>query len=142
MHLYIDTTYHILPIDCLLIALDAHMFSHNGYGPGTKAQGPRSCGPPYILVVPILSLSPPTTFELSLFGLYCRLLDFPIALVLASIQEMTIQKQLYNIIIDKIPNGWNSLILKRLSDFGVEFELKLLCEFFHDSFEFFKSKHK
>ncbi len=31
---------------CLLIALDAHMFSHNGSGPGIKAQGPRSCGPP------------------------------------------------------------------------------------------------
>ena len=30
----------MLPIDCLLIALDAHMFSHNGYGPGTN-QGPR-----------------------------------------------------------------------------------------------------
>ena len=24
-----------LPIDCLLIALDAHMFSHDGYGPGS-----------------------------------------------------------------------------------------------------------
>ena len=34
-----------LPVDCLLIALDAHMFSHNGYGPGTKAQGPRSWVP-------------------------------------------------------------------------------------------------
>ena len=30
---------YILSIDCLLIALDAHMFSHNGYGPGTKGQG-------------------------------------------------------------------------------------------------------
>ena len=30
----------ILLIDCLLIALDAHMFSHSGYGPGTRAQGP------------------------------------------------------------------------------------------------------
>ena len=29
----------MLPIDCLLIALDAHMFSHNGYVLGTKAQG-------------------------------------------------------------------------------------------------------
>ena len=38
-------TYHILPIDCLLIALDAHMFSHNGYGPGTRAQGPKAAGP-------------------------------------------------------------------------------------------------
>ena len=28
---------------CLLIALDFHMFRHNGYGPGTKvAQGPKS----------------------------------------------------------------------------------------------------
>jgi len=30
---------YILPTDCILIALDAHMFSHNGYGPGTKNQG-------------------------------------------------------------------------------------------------------
>ena len=30
---------------CLLIALAAHMFSHNEYGHGTKDQGPRSCGP-------------------------------------------------------------------------------------------------
>ena len=29
---------YCLPIDCLLIALDAHMLSHNGYGPETKAQ--------------------------------------------------------------------------------------------------------
>ena len=27
-----DITYYILPIDCLLIALDAHVFNHNGYG--------------------------------------------------------------------------------------------------------------
>ena len=33
---------YTLLIDCLLIALDAHMFSHNGNGPGTWAQGPRS----------------------------------------------------------------------------------------------------
>ena len=26
-----------LPIDCLSIALDAHMLSHNRYGPGTRA---------------------------------------------------------------------------------------------------------
>ena len=32
-------TYYILPIDCLSIALDAHMLSHNGYGPGP---GPRA----------------------------------------------------------------------------------------------------
>ena len=37
--------YYILPIDCLLIALDAHMFSHNGYEPGTKDQGPKAAGP-------------------------------------------------------------------------------------------------
>ena len=29
-------------IDCLLIALDAHMLSQDGYGPGTKAQGPKA----------------------------------------------------------------------------------------------------
>ena len=34
-----------LPVDCLLIALDAHMFRHNGYGPVTEDQGPRICGP-------------------------------------------------------------------------------------------------
>ena len=32
-------------IDCLLIALDAHTFSHNGYGPETKDQGPKGAGP-------------------------------------------------------------------------------------------------
>ena len=31
-------TYYILPIDCLSIALDAHMLSHNGYGPGTGSR--------------------------------------------------------------------------------------------------------
>ena len=31
----------LLPIDCLSIALDEHMFSHNGYGPGTAA-GPQA----------------------------------------------------------------------------------------------------
>ena len=34
-----------LLIDCLFIALDAHMFSHNGYGPGTRSQGPKAAGP-------------------------------------------------------------------------------------------------
>ena len=34
-------TSHISNVDCLLICLDAHMFSHNGYRPGTEAQGPR-----------------------------------------------------------------------------------------------------
>ena len=38
-------TCHILRIDCLLIALDAHMFSHNGYGPRTKDQGSKAAGP-------------------------------------------------------------------------------------------------
>ena len=36
-----------LLIDCLLIALDAHMFRHNGHGPGTKdtrARGRTSLG--------------------------------------------------------------------------------------------------
>ena len=37
-----------------------------------------------------------------------------------SIQELAIQKQLYNILIGKIPNGWNPLISRRLSDFGVD----------------------
>ena len=32
-------------VDCLLIAPDAHMFSHNGYGPGTKDQGTKAAGP-------------------------------------------------------------------------------------------------
>ena len=36
---------YILSIDCLLIALDARMFSHNVYGPGTKDQGPKAAGP-------------------------------------------------------------------------------------------------
>ena len=39
-------TCYILHIDCLLNALDAHMFSHDGYGPATKAQGPKAGGPP------------------------------------------------------------------------------------------------
>ena len=30
--------YYIFPMDFPLIALDAHMFSHNGYGLGIKAQ--------------------------------------------------------------------------------------------------------
>ena len=29
-------------IDCLSMALDAYIMSHDGYGPGTKAQGPRN----------------------------------------------------------------------------------------------------
>ena len=31
---------------CLLLSLGAEMFSHTGYKPGTKDQGPRSCGAP------------------------------------------------------------------------------------------------
>ena len=38
-------TCYILPINCLSIALDAHMFSPNGHGPGTKDQCPRDAGP-------------------------------------------------------------------------------------------------
>ena len=34
-----DIAYYILRMDCLLIAVDAQMFSHYGYGPGTNAQG-------------------------------------------------------------------------------------------------------
>ena len=34
-----------LPIDCLLNVLDAHMFSHDGYGPGINAPGPKAAGP-------------------------------------------------------------------------------------------------
>ena len=37
--------FYISPNGCLLIALDAHMFNHNGYGPGTTAQGPKAAGP-------------------------------------------------------------------------------------------------
>ena len=33
---------YIFLIDCLLVALDAHMLSHNGYGPGTTDQGPKA----------------------------------------------------------------------------------------------------
>ena len=43
----ITITCYILPICCLLIALDAHMLSHNGYGPGhrdPKRRSSRSCG--------------------------------------------------------------------------------------------------
>ena len=32
------------PIDTLLAAFDAHMFHHDGYGPGTKAPGPPGPG--------------------------------------------------------------------------------------------------
>ena len=36
---------YTLPIDCLLIALAADMFSHNGYGPGTKAKAQGAGSP-------------------------------------------------------------------------------------------------
>ena len=29
-------------MNCPLIALDAHIFRNNGYGPGTKGQGPAA----------------------------------------------------------------------------------------------------
>ena len=35
---------HILPIDCLLIALDTHMFSHNGYSPGARTKAQKLLG--------------------------------------------------------------------------------------------------
>ena len=40
-HVISKITCHVLHIDCLLLALDAHMLSHHGYGPGPgpKAQG-------------------------------------------------------------------------------------------------------
>ena len=34
-----------LHVDCLLMALDAHMFGHNGYGPGARTQGSKAAGP-------------------------------------------------------------------------------------------------
>ena len=39
---YLPYIAHWLPIDCLLIALAEHMCSHNGYGLGTKDQGPEA----------------------------------------------------------------------------------------------------
>ena len=33
---------YIAYIYCLLIALDSHIFSHIGYGPGTRAQAPKA----------------------------------------------------------------------------------------------------
>ena len=50
-----------------------------------------------------------------------------------SIKEVAIKKQLYNILISKMPSGWNSLVM-RLADFGAESVL------IPDSFEFFKLK--
>ena len=37
--------YYILLIHFLFGGLDAHMLSHNGYGPGTNDQGPKAAGP-------------------------------------------------------------------------------------------------
>ena len=36
---------YILPIECPLIAPDASMFSHKGYGSKIKDQGPKAAGP-------------------------------------------------------------------------------------------------
>ena len=36
---------YIMPTDGLLIILDAQLSSHHGYGPGTRAQGPKAAGP-------------------------------------------------------------------------------------------------
>lgn len=36
---------HCLSLGCLWIDLDRHMFSQDGYGPGTKNQGPKTAGP-------------------------------------------------------------------------------------------------
>ena len=42
-----NMTHYKLPIiiHCRLIGLDARMFSHSGYGPGTRAQAPQAMGP-------------------------------------------------------------------------------------------------
>ena len=55
--MYTYITYDILPImyrgpvDCVLIALDTHMFNDNGYGPGT-------IGSPQLLVPGAFGLGP------------------------------------------------------------------------------------
>ena len=54
----------------------------------------------------------------------------------STIKEVAIQKELYNILINSIHNGWNPLVSKRLDDFGV------ICNLMHDSCEYFKSKLK
>ena len=53
MDVVITIACYILHIDCLMIALDAHMFSHTGYGPGNRAPGPRP-GPISIMAEHIL----------------------------------------------------------------------------------------
>ena len=40
-----------------------------------------------------------------------------------SIQDIAVQKEVYNILIKSIPNGWNPLVSKRLVDFGINSEL-------------------
>ena len=44
IHIAINIAFLLL-IDYLLLSLGVHMFSHNGYGAGTKAQGPRGWVP-------------------------------------------------------------------------------------------------
>ena len=53
-----------------------------------------------------------------------------------TIQEVAIQKQLYSILINNLPNGWNPLVSKRLAVFGADTPLT------HDSFELFELKLK
>ena len=38
-------TYYVLPIDCLLVALDGHMFSHVDGGPGPRPEAPKLRAP-------------------------------------------------------------------------------------------------
>lgn len=52
------------------------------------------------------------------------------------IQEVAIQKQLYSMLSNSIPNGWKPLVSKRLAAFGADSPL------IHDSFELFKLKPK
>ena len=43
-----------------------------------------------------------------------------------SIREIAIQKQLHSILIDKIHNGWNPLVSKRLGDYGIDSDLNMI----------------
>ena len=54
----------------------------------------------------------------------------------SSIKEVTVQKELHNILTNSIHNGWNPLVSKRLDDFGVTFHLM------HDSYECFQLQLK
>ena len=56
-------TYYMCLVSCLLIVLDAHMFTDNGYGPGTTAKGPRS---PVIYSAPWALVPGPYPFLLSI----------------------------------------------------------------------------